>query len=197
MKKSKIDLKNPKIRNPLVVLLIAIGAVFVWYNSFYMDVKDQLEQAQKQVESKESEWRTIQALIPQQETLRKELVRAEAELDSLRAMFPDQREVPRLIRELSSVGLASRIVTTKFTPLPDVEQEYYIENRYNVAVAGMYHNLGEFFAFLANFPLVINLSSMIISANPGYEEAIKRDDPIEVFVPSVLATFEMTTFSSK
>ena len=80
--------------------------------------------------------------------------------------------------------------------MPDVEREYYIENRYSIAVEGGYHDLAEFFAFLANFTLIINLSSVNISGNSAYPTT-----PTETLggeqIPTVKALFEMTTFSSK
>ncbi|MDG5814350.1 type 4a pilus biogenesis protein PilO [Chitinispirillales bacterium ANBcel5] len=197
MKKKKFDLKNPKIRNPLLIILVGLSIGYMWYEQFYREAKLQLEVATREKNEKENELRTILALRPQLNVLRQEKREAELQLDSLRSMFPDQKEVPGLIQEISTVARASQIITTKFNPLPDVEQEHYVENRYNVAVAGMYHNLGEFFAFLANFPLIINLSSVIISANPGYDDARYSTDVSDIFVPSIVATFEMTTFSSK
>ncbi len=196
MNKSKLNLQNPTIRNPLIALAVALALGYLWYSQSYKEAQATLQNKLTTKEQKESELRTILALRPQLETLRAEKVNAEKRLDSLRAIFPDHRQVPRLVRDLSSVARASSIVTTKFNPIPEVEQEFHIENRYNVAVSGMYHSLGEFYAYLANFPLIINLSNVIISANPGYRDAMERDE-YDMFSSSVMATFQLTTFSSK
>jgi Tfp pilus assembly protein PilO len=121
-----------------------------------------------------------------------------AKLDSLKNIFPDQKEVPRLIREITAVNRRSGVITTRFTPMPDVVQEYYVENKYNVSMLGDYHNLGVLFSYLANFQLIVNLTNMSISANPAYAGgAGKAEGPYADKPPSVLAMFELTTFSSR
>ncbi|MFP4163149.1 MAG: type 4a pilus biogenesis protein PilO [Chitinispirillaceae bacterium] len=196
MANSKMNFRNPNVRNPLIIVFIAALIGYLWYEQFLKPTLADLDSLVTKKEAKETELRTINALKPQLTRLRDEMVVASAKLDSLKDIFPDQKEVPRLIRRMTSVTKKSDIVATRFHPLPDVQKEYYVENKYNVAVAGDYHNLGEFFSYLANFQLIINLSSVTISANPSYSQ--ERDkDPNEPFLPSIIATFEMTTFSSR
>lgn len=194
--KFKFDLKDPKVKNPLIVALIAGFLGFLWYDYSFRSLNENVVMLTEQKDQKESELRTINALKPQLDRLRKETVVANEKLDSLKNIFPDQKEVPRLIREITAVNRKSNVATTRFLPMPDVVKEYYVENRYNVAVAGDFHNLGEFFSYLANFQLIINLGNVAVSANPAYRKA-DPDAPVRNDVPSILASFELTTFSSR
>ncbi|MDR0307603.1 MAG: type 4a pilus biogenesis protein PilO [Chitinispirillales bacterium] len=194
--KFKFNIKDPKVRNVLLIALAAGCLGFIWYDYSFRPLQERVAELNRQKEKKESELRTINALKPQLNKLRRETVEATAKLDSLRNIFPDQKEVPRLIRELTSVNRKSNITTTRFNLMPDVEKEYYIENKYNIGVAGDYHNLGEFFSYLANFQLIINLSNVSINANSSFTRA-NPDDPVQEDSPSILATFELTTFSSR
>jgi Tfp pilus assembly protein PilO len=81
--------------------------------------------------------------------------------------------------------------------MPDIEKEYYNENHYNIAVSGGYHQLAEFFAFLANFTLIVNLSNMYISANPDFTNSLQQSGDSDIGNATVVSQFEMTTFSSK
>jgi len=194
--KFKFDLKDPKVKNPLIVALIAGFLGFLWYDYSFRSLNENVVMLTEQKDQKESELRTINALKPQLDRLRGETVLATSKLDSLKNIFPDQKEVPRLIREITAVNRKSNVVTTRFFPMPDVEREYYVENKYNVSVAGDFHNLGEFFSYLANFQLIINLSGVTVSANPGYSRA-DPESPVRDDTPSILASFELTTFSSR
>lgn len=194
--KFKFDIKDPKVRNPLLVALLAGFLGFLWYDYSFRPLSENIAELNEQKEKKESELRTINALKPQLDKLRAETVLATSKLDSLKNIFPDQKEVPRLIREITAVNRKSDVVTTRFLPLPDVAQEYYVENRYNVTVAGDYHNLGDFFSYLANFQLIINLSGVTVSANPAYTKA-DPESPVREDAPSIVASFELTTFSSR
>ena len=196
MKKISINLKDPRLRIPVLVTLLTGGTVYYWYSQMFTPLLQDQSNLKKQLIAKQDTLRIIQALKPQLAQLRNELAAAQHHLDSLKSIFPDQKEIPKLIREITSVARASGISTTRFNPMPDVEREYYIENRYSIAVEGGYHDLAEFFAFLANFTLIINLSSVNISGNSAYPTT-----PTETLggeqIPTVKALFEMTTFSSK
>jgi type IV pilus assembly protein PilO len=200
--KLKINFKDPKVQQVLIAVVIIAGSAYAWYDQFYTPISASIAELSSQKEKLEAELLRINALKPQLERLRQEAIALEAKLDSLKNIFPDSKEVPRLIRDLTAANRRSNVVTTRFTPKPDVVQEYYIENKYDVSVAGNYHNLGALFSHLANFQLIVNLTNVAITANPAYasggggsgsgNNALAAEAP-----PSVLATFELTTFSSR
>jgi len=194
--KLSVNLKNPKVRNPLIVLTITAVIALFWYQYFYAPSMETLVSLQKKEKQKQDTLRTILALKPQLDVLRMELTKSQVKLDSLKSIFPDQKEIPKLLREINAVARASGITTTRFNPLPDVEREYYVENRYNVTIEGGYHELAEFFAFLANFALIINLTSVNI-ASSQLNSAQAQDELMETTGMTVVSSFEMTTFSSK
>lgn len=194
--KISLNLKNPKVRNPLIVIAITAVIALLWHEYFYTPSKDTLITLQKKQKEKQDTLRTILALKPQLDVLRVELAKSQLKLDSLKSIFPDHKEIPKLLRELNAVARASGITTTRFNPLPDVEKEYYMENRYNVTIEGGYHELAEFFAFLANFALIINLTSVNIAAS-SLNSAQPSDELMETAGITVVSSFEMTTFSSK
>jgi len=196
MKKIKINLKDPKYRIPAVILLVAGLGVYYWYSETYKPIQDQRAVLQKELNKKQDTLRVIQALKPQLAMLKNELHSANAKLDSLKSIFPDQKEIPKLLREITAVASASGIHTTRFNPLPDIEREYFIENKYAISVEGGYHSLADFYAFLANFTLIINLSNMQIMANPSFKLENDENGTMQN-EPTTLALFEMTTFSSK
>lgn len=194
--KISLNLKNPKVRNPLIVIVITAVIALFWQQYFYTPSMDTLKSLQKKQKEKQDTLRTILALKPQLDVLKAELAKSQVKLDSLKSIFPDHKEIPKLLREINAVARASGITTTRFNPLPDVEKEYYVENRYNVTIEGGYHELAEFFAFLANFTLIINLTSVNIAASSS-NLVIAQDEPMETTGITVVSSFEMTTFSSK
>ena len=193
----KFNLNDPKLRLPILIILVGIVGVVIWYNQYYLTVKLEIAELEKKYNAKQDTLRTIQALKPQLNLLRNELSVAQFKLDSLKSIFPDQKEIPKLLKEITSVARASGITTTKFNPMPDVEKEYYNENHYNIAVSGGYHQLAEFFAFLANFTLIVNLSKMDISTNPDFTNSLQQSGDRDVGTETLVSQFEMTTFSSK
>lgn len=194
MKKFSINLKDPRLRVPAAIIFLIGAGVYYWYSEIFTPIQNERTQLKTQLKEKQDTLRVIQALKPQLAQLKNELTVSQHKLDSLKSIFPDQKEIPKLLREITAVARASGISTTKFNPLPDVEKEYYIENRYAITVEGGYHALANFYAFLANFTLIINLSNMNITSNPvlASEDAEPGQN-----APTSVAMFEMTTFSSK
>lgn len=193
----KVNFKDPKTQIVILLILLSIGGIYLWYTYSFSPLQIENSKLKNTLRSKQDTLRVIQALKPQLELLKKDVVLANKQLDSLKSIFPDQKEIPKLIREITAVASAAGIITTKFNPLPDIEKEYYIENRYSITVEGGYHQLAEFFAFLSNFPLIINLSSVNIASNPEYKVNEENSDEKILNPATIVAMFEMTTFSSK
>ena len=193
----KVDLKDPKFRAPLSIIVVGLVGIALWYFNVYAAKNEECTALKTQLAKKQNELNNILALKPQLYRLEQEAAMSQHTLDSLKSIFPDQKEIPKMIREITAVAHASGIYTTKFNPRPDVEREYYIENRYDIAVLGGYHNLGQFYSFLASMPLIINLSNVSIKTNPKIEESKKNSEEHGSAVNSVTASFTMTTFSSK
>jgi len=197
MKLRKFDFKNPKYRWPLLLGVVGILGIFVWVQQVYKPTTETLSKLNKEKKTKQNELNMVLSLKPQLKVLSNEIDLAMVTLDSLKSIFPDQKEVPKLIKDITGVARASGILTTKFNPLPDAEREYYIENRYAMAVSGGYHQLAEFFSFLANFPLIINLGEVNIATNPEIDGSMEINRLQGTPVAATVAMFQMTTFSSK
>jgi Tfp pilus assembly protein PilO len=194
--KFKLDLKDPKVKHILLALLVVVGGGFYWFDSFYTPKSETIAALEEQKAKAERDLVEINSLRPQIENLRRESAVLTARLDSLKNIFPDGRELPRLIRELTAINRKSGVATTRFTPKPEVIRDYYVENKYDVEVEGNYHDLGALFSHLANFQFIVNLANVSIRANPSFGSGSGGDGFVER-QPSVQATFEMTTFSSR
>jgi type IV pilus assembly protein PilO len=193
----RIDLKNPRVRNILIIAAAGLACLLLWYQTVYVERQKTVDSLRRELVRKQNDLNNILALKPQLKKLEKDIAVAQVRLDSLKSMFPDQKEIPKLIREITSVARASEIYTTKFSPLPDIQREYYVENRYDMTVSGGYHQLAEFYGFLANLPLIINLSGVSIRTNGNISQSKKDAEEHGGPVSSIVASFQMTTFSSK
>jgi type IV pilus assembly protein PilO len=192
-----LDLKNPKLRSPLIIVAIGIAGIALWHTMMYNDKNQIYVKVNSDLSAKQKELNCILALKPQLNRIQKEIDSAQQRLDSLKSIFPDRKEIPKLLREITGGARASGIITTKFNPRPDVEKEYYVENHYDLAVVGGFHDLARFYCFLANMPLIINLNKVTIRTNPRIEESKKLSEEHGNAVSTISSSFTMTTFSSK
>jgi type IV pilus assembly protein PilO len=193
----KFNLKNPHVRNILIISAVGAASVILWYQFVFAGIQRDISNLKAELTKKQNELNAIQVLKPQLKKLESDIVAASVKLDSLKSMFPDQKEIPKLIREITGVARASNIYTTQFRPEPDIQREYYVENRYSLSVTGGYHELAQFFSFLANMPLIINLSNVSITTNPSLAQSKQEAEEHGTPISSIVASFQMTTFSSK
>lgn len=193
----KIDFKNPDTRNLAIAIGIGIAVIIGWYYFWYMGTSVQLSDLETSRLQKQNELNSILAMKPQLENLRKDTSLARIQLDSLKSIFPDQKEIPKLIREMARLARESDVQPRKLSPMPDSAREYYIENHYSVAISGGFHQIATYFAALANLPLMINLSIVNLVTNPRSKQQGANNESSEEAGYTVNATFRLTTFSSR
>jgi type IV pilus assembly protein PilO len=107
------------------------------------DLKEEKRDFQKTAQDKET-WRK------QVETLNKKLAKAYTEL-------PDARQIPDLIRRISTIGKKIGLEFLLFRPLPETKQEFYAEVPIQMKVEGSYHDVATFFDRLGKFPRIVNV----------------------------------------
>lgn len=193
----KIDIRNPKIQAMVGIIVACIVLTVLWYQYIFIEKQVEVEKLEDTFQIKQNELNKINSMRPKLKQLRGDITLMQVQLDSLRSIFPDKKEIPKLIREITKVASRSGIFTRKFNPLPDVVREHYIENNYYMSVIGGYHELAAFFSYLADFELIINLTNVAIRMNPGVVSSINEVETHGGTIKTVVATFTMTTFSSK
>jgi type IV pilus assembly protein PilO len=107
------------------------------------DLKEEKRDFQKTAQDKET-WRK------KVETLNKKLAKAYTEL-------PDTRQIPDLIRRISTIGKKIGLEFLLFRPLPESKQEFYAEVPIQLKVEGSYHDVATFFDRLGKFPRIVNV----------------------------------------
>ncbi|MBD3315789.1 MAG: type 4a pilus biogenesis protein PilO [Chitinivibrionales bacterium] len=197
MGKNKINFNNPRIKNALLIMLVGIAGNWAYFHYGIGALVNERNELRNTLTKNRSELAEILSMKRELGVLRRETALFERRLDSLREKFPDDEELPGLIREITRVARSSRVIPTKFNPLPDNEREFYTENNYAMALTGGYHELAVFFSQLANLPLITNVSDMKITATGGLEAKLRRYKHHGGPLQTIDATFRMTTFSSK
>jgi len=197
LKKLHIDISTVYARIGLGIMIGAFVAAIAWYQLVIKPRFDTIETLKNKSNQLQVEINKLQALEPKLDQMRKEIEISRIKLDSLRTIFPDQKEIPKLLKTIAAQALSSGIVTNRFVPLPDVEKEFYIENRFAVRVKGGFHELGTFYSALANLPLIINLTEVKIEMYDKVDKSIKDAELYGSPIRSLMASFTLTTFSSK
>lgn len=84
------------------------------------------------------------------------------ELEELRALLPEQRELTRVLEGVQDHARASRISVRKFAPKDDVQQDFYSGKRIDVAVQSSFAGLQTFFDQMAHYQRIVSITNFEI-----------------------------------
>ncbi len=96
---------------------------------------------------------------------RREVADLQVQLDGLRAVLPDERDVADLLRRVQATATQSNLTILGFTPQAVATRELHAEWPIGLRLEGTYHDLGAFLERISKFPRIINVSGITITAN--------------------------------
>ena len=95
---------------------------------------------------------------------RKEVATLELQLDRLRAVLPEQRDVADLLNRVNSMAMQSNLKVVGFNPQATSKKTLHTEWPIGLQLEGSYHDLGMFLERISKFPRIINVGNMRVRA---------------------------------
>src|SRR5437660_6355610 len=84
------------------------------------------------------------------------------ELEELRALLPEQRELTKVLEGIQDRARATSLSLRKFTPKDDVQQDFYSGKRIDVAVQSTFSGLRAFFDQMAHYQRIVSITNFEI-----------------------------------
>src|SRR5207244_8969370 len=84
------------------------------------------------------------------------------ELEELRALLPEQRELTKVLEGIQDRARASSISLRKFTPKDDTQQDFYSGKRIDLAVHSSFSGLRSFFDQMAKYQRIVSITNFEI-----------------------------------
>lgn len=203
MKQKATGIKDPTVQISIGLAVVGVLLAGLITYSMTMPRIEETRTTSETLHTRQQELNKIRNNENKLPILQANVEKLESELDSLEKFFPDKVDLPKLISRITKVARNEDVYATTFSPQAPAVQEYYIENSYNITVLGSYHNLGKFFARIANFDLIVNVNDMKLTTSGGVNKEMKDyldrhsiSDSYNNSVKSTKATFKITTYSS-
>ena len=140
----------------------AIGALAaaVFFTYYAQPAQQRLADQSAQLTAVRAETQRAQVTARRLPAFRAEVARLERELDRLRPVLPEEKDVADLLRRIQGMATESRLTIRAFTPRPVIDRELHVEWPITVELEGTYHDLGHFLAEVGAFPRIINVSDL-------------------------------------
>lgn len=104
-----------------------------------------------------------------------EMATIEEQFKETSVLFPKEREIPRLLTDISAEGQSAGLEFLTFKPLPAVPKDFYSEIPIEIQVRGPYHNVGSFLDHISKLDRIVSVSNVKISPPTKSEGEILLD----------------------
>ena len=93
---------------------------------------------------------------------RAQLAEIERDFGAMLRQLPGKTEVPSLLVDISQTGLGAGLEEQTFTPLGEIQKDFYAELPIKLRYTGSYHELGNFVSGIAALPRIVTLHDITI-----------------------------------
>ena len=148
-------------------VLISAAAAGVFWNYYASPVQASIDARTQQLAQLRAEADRGLATARRLPEFRREVAVLEDQLDRLRAVLPEEKDVADLLRRIQAMATQSNLTIRGFTPQAVVTRQMYAEWPIGLQVEGTYHNLGMFLERISKFPRIINVTAINIKTKEG------------------------------
>ena len=122
-----------------------------------------------------------------------EMAALEKQLDTLKTIVPEEKEIDEFMRLLQEAAAASGVQIRSLTAQAVVPKDYHYELPFTINVDGPYFSIEDFFARLSRLSRIINVGDLSFT---GLADPSKAKFPVRPGT-TVSGTCTVTTFFSK
>ena len=163
-----------------VLILVAILCVTVglYLYVFFIPRQDELNIARGELSKLTKELNESRAITRDLQKFKDQVIKLNEELKNALTQLPNEKEIPEILKTISSLGKESNLEFTLFRPKPEVPQQFYAQVPIELVALGSYHNIGIFFDKVSKLPRIIN----VVDFNMMRAKDIKGRSETEILV---------------
>jgi type IV pilus assembly protein PilO len=163
-----------------VLILVAILCVIIglYLYAFFLPQQDALKMAKGELNKLAKELNESKAITRDLQKFKEQVQKLNEELKTALTQLPNEREIPEILKNISSLGKESNLEFTLFRPKPEEPQQFYAKVPIELVALGNYHNIGIFFDKVSKLPRIIN----VVDFNMTRAKDIKGKSENEILV---------------
>ena len=166
---------------------VALAAIVALYAYFLMmplwEEKGRSEDKLRKVQSDLQQKQLIAANRPKLEA---EIKALEKELDEALVRLPEEKDIPRLLTQINTLGQQNGLEFLLFRPGAPAKKGFYAEVPIDIRVEGQFHSLGGFLDRVSKLERIVTVSDIKISPLSGQVQRTDR---------SISADLKATTYT--
>ena len=150
-------LKLPAPKKVLILVIILCAMTGLYLYAFFLPRQEELNVAQRELSKLENELNNSKAIARDLQKYKEQVAKLNEELKNALTQLPNEREIPEILKTISSLGKESNLEFTLFKPRPEQPQQFFANVPIDLVALGSYHNVGIFFDKVSKLPRIINV----------------------------------------
>jgi type IV pilus assembly protein PilO len=147
--------KLPRSQRLLVFGVLYLLLVAAYIGALYMPASEEMDTLAAEERTLLTQRAQIDERIKNKATFEAELQQLTADLKQALRELPNDREIPGLLKGISTTGKKVGLEVKKFQPLPEVRREFVADVPVALEVEGAYHEVALFFDRLAKMNRIV------------------------------------------
>ncbi len=143
-----------------IVFLIVLIPVIAFYFAFYQPNSEKIQGLKAKEVSMQKTLKEVKEKASELAKFEQELKAAEMLFQEAAVLLPDEKEIPQLLKDISSLGRTAGLDFLTFKPLADIPKDFYAEIPITINVRGPYHNMGFFFDQVSKLERIVSVSNV-------------------------------------
>jgi type IV pilus assembly protein PilO len=141
-------------------LVIVLLPVIAFYFAFYGPKREtihNLKESNSKIQAEIDDYRQQVALLPDKEKM---IAEAQQKFEEISALLPREKEIPQLLKDISSLGRNAGLDFNTFKPEKESPKDFYQEIPITINVRGPYHNMGYFFDQVSKLERIVSVNNI-------------------------------------
>lgn len=152
--------KNQKIA-ALVLVYGMVAFLFVYLG--YMPSSEEITTLEENHGKLTTELETLKSTAGDLEKYRQEVDALNESLNKALKELPNNREIDKLLKRVSTIGKKIGLEFLLFQPLPEVVEGFYAQVPVKIEVAGSFHEIAMFFDRIGKLSRIVNITEIQMS----------------------------------
>jgi len=177
----------PKKQLYILIGVVAAAVLGIYVYFLMMPLWEEKGRLEAELEKLKTDLRQKQLIAANRPKLEAEIKTLEGKLESLLVRLPEEKDIPKLLTQVNTLGQQNGLEFLSFRPAAPVRKGFYAEVPIDMRVEGQYHTLGGFLDKVSKLERIVNVTD--IRVTPLSTQQMQAKDR------SVVAELKATTFT--
>jgi len=142
-----------------ILLILVLAPIALFFFLFYQPNAEKVTTLEGQRSKLQKEIADLKQKERNKPKLLAQVAKVEEEFKEAAKMLPKDKEIPRLLKDISALGRNAGLDFLTFVPRPVTPKDFYDEIPVDINIRGPYHQMGFFFDQVSNLDRIVSVTN--------------------------------------